>query len=121
VVRLHAVVIDDRCDLCGPEARGRRGVVFKLRLPIRGFIVLCDNCITDARAQVTAEDLLRVSRDGPIIRIDHGVNVDLLEGIAAAAGVVVGQPDVTDQVRLAAAQLLTAIRHPGPPPDGSEG
>lgn len=57
--------------------------------------------------------VLEVRREGPLVTITSGDgDDDLREGVAAAAGVLVGTGDITDPVRLAAAALVSAIRHP---------
>lgn len=86
------------CDFCGlDEGRTR-------------LVTVCRHC---APPQPQMQELIRVTRDGPIVQIDSGPTADLLEGVAAAAGVIVGGGDeIPVGVRMAAAALISEIRHP---------
>jgi len=45
VKKISRIAIDDACDLCGPSAKGRLGILIK----VRGlFLVICQRCIERA-------------------------------------------------------------------------
>lgn len=58
------------------------------------------------------EELLRVERDGPIVRSVWDTQAGLLEALAAVLSVVVGDGEMPLAVRANAAVLLSAIRFP---------
>ena len=71
------------------------------------------------------ETLLTVTREGPLVVVTAGDDIHankdaaiaaMLEGMAAAATMFIGDANVSDDVRLAAAQFVASIRHPLPPP-----
>jgi hypothetical protein len=58
------------------------------------------------------ENLVTVNREGPIIITDYDTTPNLLEAMAAMAGVLVGDPEVSPEVQVIAATLISAIRFP---------
>lgn len=50
------VVIDDRCNVCGPEAKGRFGIVFRFQQDQDApeFPVICVKCVDEAHAAAHA-------------------------------------------------------------------
>lgn len=55
------------------------------------------------------EDLLRVSRAGPVIHSEWHTTDDLLAAVSAASSALVDAEGVPPQVRLAAALLVSAV------------
>jgi len=58
------------------------------------------------------ETLLTVTREGPLIRTEFDTVPGLLEALAAAATLLLGEPTLRADVQGYAAQLISAIRHP---------
>jgi hypothetical protein len=74
---------------------------------------MCMNCGGAAGAHYLScpkrpDLMLTVERDGPIIKSEWSTLPELLEAVAAAASVLVAEPDTTVEVRFASTTSATA-------------
>lgn len=67
-----------------------------------------------------SQNILSVDRDGAMIVTTYNNLADLMEGVAAAATILIGHPGVAEEVIGKAAAMVSAIRAPDlvTPPKG---